>query len=1377
MSKTSKIIIITLVACLVFATLGLVACRTDKTYTVTYVYGNGTENKVVTVKSGETVVEPKSPEREGYTFDYWCLEGAETPFEFDTLITADITLTAHWTEKQHVNPPVQNTYISWNSGNFAEILIDGISGTQLNSVRQGVEIFFKLHVSPYCKGTAVVKAGDKELTPGEDGWYNFVAEGAQMIISVTGLENDNTPITGLGTASKPYVLSTPANFKMFVDSVNSRSSSKYNSAHVVLDADLSFNGEELEPIGLDTSSTYFDGTFDGRGHTVSNFTMKGQDGLTGLFGYVITGMVKNVNVKDAVYNVDTSSTSNYIVGGIVAYNMGSDVIGCSFAGDITVDLNSSDRVSYIGGIVGFAQGYSTTNSATVSYCTATVDFKSDGSAPLLAVGGIVGGSTGTADSAPFTVNNCIYNGNVAGNVVAAGGVIGYMREDSSIANCYTNGSIVATNPLGYAAAGAFVGMAEQDTAITNSYSTATYSAVHAVSVGDAMSGAIKGEFVGNYYPDGNKVDYGMVDSKEIFILNSYILSQGKVVAKGKYDEQPTTNFTSFAAIKSLLKWNDSEWSYENNALQVVVDLEQDYKLSYAITFDFGEKTVYFDGRTIEKTETSTNVGMYLPLDWVYQGNGENTFKATDNAISYGLFLDEEHTIRLPAAMLLTADITVYVAFSDYSEVAAEYYVPDIYGDLTTITFDDNGRMTMNYGGRIAHYMYVYNGEQILIKDAYFAYMYYESDAAQYVNYYATIENGKLLIYDNVYFTEDGSVGCLNAYKGNAVIGDWYDAEQSVYTFKVNGSGTKVTSNDVSIPFTYAIDGKNVTVAIGGVTYNATLSADGRNMATEQGETMLSLDKFHIFIGDWETDFNNCISVSFDGKGALTFNGEDYGYTLDADGVINYEKGRAEVNANGLIELTYEGDKYVLARAHSYRGVWADTGYNLTVVFLGIGVDGYGYGYDSQGYSFTYVASDDDQYYDGCVIDLYYRSSQFGYGMLTIKDNEEVLSYCSYYDRVGQMFDYFVLTYYDPLQGVWGSDDGVVFNFNGCGAYDIDIYFPDENIQWTVKGEVTITDGEEEQTVQYAYNRKTTTATFTYGNQKYTVKVDGQGNLHFVIDGEKLPLREADMYADVLIIGNNCSFYFDGWSTTNHGVALFWDLNPNHDEIEYSYTLHEDGTVIRISNADGEVVYTLTLNSESGFMVMDDADATELGLYSAMGGQTYVAPGNLLVEVGNFNMDGLAFGTAFDEEAVFEYQSDDQVAIYIDGEIEYYLVLSNYYDNVYLYDADGEFIVTLVWPDKIMGTYTGTDGSCFEFDGRSFVEGYYATVNYVDKDGNSVTLYYVQKEDGTYSVFDIDRTGEDDAHIEYYTVYTDEHQGATKYVSEDGAELWIADVKA
>ena len=66
----------------------------EETFKVTFDSAEGSAVEAAEVKKGEKVAKPADPSREGHTFKGWF--NGETEFDFDTAITADITLTAKW---------------------------------------------------------------------------------------------------------------------------------------------------------------------------------------------------------------------------------------------------------------------------------------------------------------------------------------------------------------------------------------------------------------------------------------------------------------------------------------------------------------------------------------------------------------------------------------------------------------------------------------------------------------------------------------------------------------------------------------------------------------------------------------------------------------------------------------------------------------------------------------------------------------------------------------------------------------------------------------------------------------------------------------------------------------------------------------------------------------------------------------------------------------------------------------------------------------------------------------------------------------------------------------------------------------------------------
>ena len=66
------------------------------TFTVTFNSDGGTPVPKQELRHGEKVTEPENPTKTGYTFDGWFAPEAEKLFDFNTTITADITLKAQW---------------------------------------------------------------------------------------------------------------------------------------------------------------------------------------------------------------------------------------------------------------------------------------------------------------------------------------------------------------------------------------------------------------------------------------------------------------------------------------------------------------------------------------------------------------------------------------------------------------------------------------------------------------------------------------------------------------------------------------------------------------------------------------------------------------------------------------------------------------------------------------------------------------------------------------------------------------------------------------------------------------------------------------------------------------------------------------------------------------------------------------------------------------------------------------------------------------------------------------------------------------------------------------------------------------------------------
>lgn len=1350
MTTLKKIVPIFALALCIVLCFALAAC--DDTppepettqYTVTFVYGGDTANEIVKVDENSQVTKPQDPEREGYEFAGWKQEGASVAFDFDTKITNDITLVAQW------NEVVNTARIRWSDDEAVTFVF---AGTTPKNVAVGTLVEFGLRVSPYYVGEVKVYAGSKECTLGANGKYSFTVE-KSVTVSVEGLRYDDAKIKGLGNAKSPYLISNAAQLKAFADSINA-GEDKYAKAFVALTADIDFNGETIEPIG--GQKTYFQGEFDGRGHVVSNFNLDGDEGIAGFFGYIATATIKNLTIDSDIEVEAINKQYNYILGGIVAYNMGGDIVNCNFKGSYTVTASlPDDNIVYLGGIVGFMQGYGTEYTATASFCSVQADLVSNGQSSLYAIGGIAAATYGPANSSPAYVNNCSFVGNVEGRNKYAGGIVGYLRSDSAVANCYVDGKIEARSGGDASYAGGIVGASDNEAAISSSVAIGTLSS--SKQIGEDEVSDISGLIF--------RKGFNEIDTRKAVLFKAYYTQDG-IVTDGN-----TYSANSLADLSELLGWVVADWKEEDGAILPVYSDTATGNVNVKFVFGRNVTKEDSDGNPLTQSEDTVTITDVVPIYYIYGGSGMNNFVAdkegaddTKNMVSYGYFFDAACTQRIPSSFLITSDITVYVGFADYSEVEGDYYAVlqtlknnEIYNAELHLIFDNNGKMTMYYDGIIADYMYVYNGEKLLVKDAYFAYIAYTTTSGYSLlaDYYADIDGNVLNIYDNLFFTSEKN-NVIVARKQNAAMGTWYTSDGATYTFLSDLTGSRTNAN-VTETFTYSCNDNVVTITIGSTRIIASITSDGMSMkSTSAG---LELEKRDIFAGKWESSFNRIETITFDGRGGVTYKGTTYEYVLDGE-KATFGSIVATFDENGLLVVKDGEVSTTYGRDGSFIGTWTDTFLNYTIVLDGIGKNGYGTGRDSNGVSFNYVAEYDET--GTLMVNMYYHTSLYGmFNLATGADGSQVLYFAGYYFATGMLIDDYNMAYYDPYYGTWNGANGVTYTFNGFGPYNIDI--TTSQGRWYVKGFVTVEKDGKTSEVEYYYNKKTGEATFTIDNVTYVAKLDGNGILV-----NEVVFKAPDYASQYEYHVGDAVLHLNGKSAVGLGKATL----TTADGVEnYDYTV--DGDIVTLTK-DGVTVYVITFANGGATIEKDGVKVDDFGLYHKLVGKEYLlSDDNTFKITAAMDINGITKGVFAGIEVDVYYVDANYVSLYIDGSFLYYV---GYLDdnNAVILDGNKQTVTVITIADEYAGTYTAADGSTIELDGRSKGSEYvyaYATLTLVeDVDGEHETteyMYTYKVVDGEIYVYDIDKSGEEDALVLKYKISFTEVEGAKAFVSEDGS---------
>ncbi len=302
-----------------------------------------------------------------------------------------------------------------------------------------------------------------------------VAEGPQVNAKKSSI--DKLFAGGKGTKAKPYQIKTAKQLE------NIGKNKTTLKKHYILKKNIDFKNKTIKNIGSVTMdqmnkgdmSLAFSGTFDGKGHTISNVkvnTEKKELGA-GLFE-IVTGTVKNVTVKDVVAtgsdssmfsggvvgmaygnstvsNVKTTGKSKIsgvnCTGGVVGGSWGAQIKKCSADG-VTIIVNGDNDFST--GVIEQADSAETGGliigggfTGTVSDCTASGTVKATGNEPV-GLGGIGGClqcmDLVSANTATVTIQG--KNGHAIGGLCGYAGVgddgDGVIQDPATIKDCHVN---------------------------------------------------------------------------------------------------------------------------------------------------------------------------------------------------------------------------------------------------------------------------------------------------------------------------------------------------------------------------------------------------------------------------------------------------------------------------------------------------------------------------------------------------------------------------------------------------------------------------------------------------------------------------------------------------------------------------------------------------------------------------------------------------------------------------------------------------------------------------------------------------------------------------------------------------------------------------
>lgn len=228
----------------------------------------------------------------------------------------------------------------------------------------------------------------------------------------------------IATAEQLAALSTLAKaYAVITDCTNA----KYYEANYKLNADISLENKPWTPIN------YFEGTFDGQGHTISNMkvSITSTDGISaGLFG-ISDGTIRNLIVEG---EVTVNSERSCQVGGICGRSPFGKIEFCRFNGTVSSTTSNQQSYNSAGGIMG-----DDVTGATITGCIANAKVTiSGGDTSNSAAGGLAGKMKG---------EDCTYSAWNNDSSDGTSDMIGKNRNNSSSTACNSFTNISELNAL------------------------------------------------------------------------------------------------------------------------------------------------------------------------------------------------------------------------------------------------------------------------------------------------------------------------------------------------------------------------------------------------------------------------------------------------------------------------------------------------------------------------------------------------------------------------------------------------------------------------------------------------------------------------------------------------------------------------------------------------------------------------------------------------------------------------------------------------------------------------------------------------------------------------------------------------------------------
>jgi len=501
---------------------------------------------------------------------------------------------------------------------------------------------------------------------------------ALMLMGTTVRADDGEP-TQVGDV---YQLSSVEDMEWFAAQVNAGNT----AINGILLNDIDLSVVTWTPIGKNTSGYRYTGTFDGDGHTVT-LDHTSTANYQGLFGYAAAGsVIKNVTVTGSVSGGDYTGgivgysagtvedcvnkgavSGTYRVGGVAGYVAATGIVSrCGNTGSVTA-TDSTTLTNYgVGGVVGSLL------TGGVTQCFNTGDITGDG----MNVGGVVGAMAGKAALLTHCYNIGAVESTSTSAAACVGGVAGRTNQDgTTIQSCYNAGDVTgadaAVNGSNYI--GGVAGCVEGVTNVTDNYyldgtatmgfgyATATEENVKAVSAEQLRDLAGDLGSVYKNYQDG--VSFPILDWQAATATFTVTPSTASVVVKNSEENTITANTDgSYTLLKGeTYNYTISADGYETETGSITA--QEDESIAATLTEIYSVTVTTYPKRADVTVKDSDGTVIAANEDGTYDlADGTYTYTATMPGYkdATGSFSVENGELKGLETITLTADVNLSV---------------------------------------------------------------------------------------------------------------------------------------------------------------------------------------------------------------------------------------------------------------------------------------------------------------------------------------------------------------------------------------------------------------------------------------------------------------------------------------------------------------------------------------------------------------------------------------------------------------------------------------------------------------------------------------------------------------------------------------------